>query len=151
MVWRFILVARSVHSSASDLTKTFSLGSWTGCEAIIRPGESNLTLSDRSPRSPRFVRHTNSCGSIRNRSKARSRASNTICPSMRANGAPKQKCAAYPNARCRLSCRVISKRSGSGNRSGSRFAAAITAITACRLRISLPPSSRSEGAKRAVC
>ena len=40
---------------------------------------------------------------------------------------------------------------GIGKRSGSRLPAAMTAITACRLRICLPPSTTSSGASRAVC
>ena len=63
----------------------------------------------------------------------------------------KTEVAAQPKATWRLSLRVRSRRSGSGKRSGSRFAAPITAMTACRLRILRPPSSTSYGAMRAVC
>src|SRR5438876_4824888 len=104
---------------------------------------------DRKPRSPRFVRQTRGPSSSDQSGSLRTISSKLTCPSMRASAAPKQKCAAQPKERCRLSLRVMSKRLGSGKRSGSRFPAAITAIVACRLRISFPPSSKSYGARRA--
>ena len=73
-----------------------------------------------------------------------------IWPSIRAKGAPKQKWAAQPNSRCRLSGRSKSKRSGPGNRLGSRFAAASTATTLVSFRMVFPPSYMSAGAIRAV-
>ena len=47
--------------------------------------------------------------------------------------------------------RRMSNRSGSGKRSGSRLAAAMTAMTACPCRMGLPPSSRSVGRQPRRC
>ena len=55
--------------------------------------------------------------------KAAQQRRNEISASSRASGAPKQKWAAHPKARCRLSGRSKSSRSGSGKRSGSRLPA----------------------------
>ena len=62
--------------------------------------------------------------STRRRSGIRSRTDrNTISPSVRDSGAPTQKWMPWPKARCRFGLRLMSKRSGSANWSGSRFAA----------------------------
>ena len=65
----------------------------------------NLTRSDLSPRNPRFERHSIGSGTSVKSPIRRKSASNTTCPSTRASGAPKQKCAAQPKARWRLSLR----------------------------------------------
>ena len=59
----------------------------------------------------------------------RRRAPSAIRPSRRANAAPVQKCVPVPKARCGLSWRAISRRSGSTNRAGSRLAAPRTGCT----------------------
>src|SRR6185437_15485665 len=46
-----------------------------------------------------------------------------ICASSRASAAPRQKCGPKPKETWRFSLRVMSKRPGSGNTSGSRLAA----------------------------
>jgi hypothetical protein len=70
------------------------------------------------PRKPAFSRHCNLGSSKTGFLSRRKRVLKAICPSIRAKGAPKQKCAALPNAKCRLSERSKSRRSGSGNRWG---------------------------------
>ena len=111
----------------------------------------NLIGNAHSPRSPELVRHSRlSLVTLRSLSRVAS-AVNAVRASIRASAAPKQKCAAQPNATWRLSLRVRSSRSGSGKRAGSRLAAAITAITASRFLIGLSTSMRSSGASRAVC
>ena len=60
---------------------------------------SHSTFNAFNPRNPRFDRHSNGSGTSVTFGQRRKNASSTICPSIRASGAPKQKCAAYPNAR----------------------------------------------------
>ena len=73
-----------------------------------------------------------------------------ICPSMRASGAPRQKWMPMPKAMWRLSVRVMSRRSGSGNWAGSRLAAPRNGITISPLGMVLPPMTRSSLGMRAV-
>src|SRR5580698_3462509 len=82
-------------------------------------GTSKRTGRPLSPRKPKFSRQTKSSHANSKFFKRRNSVLKAICPSMRASGAPKQKCAAQPNARCPLSPRCTSSWSGFGKRSGS--------------------------------
>ena len=68
--------------------------------------------------------------------------------SSRASGPPKQVWIPLPNPRCSLSVRIGSKRSGSGNRRGSRLAAPHTRNTADPAGIRVPAISMSAVAHR---
>src|ERR1022692_804135 len=91
---------------------------------------SKVTFSAVKPRNPVFARHSHEVPTSARLGSRRRSVLKAICPSIRAKGAPKQKCAAQPNARWRLSARLRSSRSGLANCCGSRFAAAMTAMTA---------------------
>src|SRR6266496_1302581 len=110
----------------------------------------NVTGSVVRPRKPRLPRQFARSETRRIAGMRRKSVLKAISPSSRARGAPKQKWGPQANARCRLSWRWISRQSGSAKRSGSRLAAPNTVITAWRLRIILPPSSTSSGARREV-
>src|SRR3984957_10009342 len=107
------------------------------------PDGSKRTGSVLSPRKPKFSCQTKSSVANSRFFRRRNRAPRAIGTSMRANGAPKQKCAAQPKARCPLSPRLTSSTSGLGKRSGSRLPAARTATTDWPRRITLPPSKTS--------
>jgi hypothetical protein len=57
------------------------------------------TGSAFKPRNPKLFLHASGPGSSSSCGRRRNKASNATCPSMRAKGAPKQKCAAHPKAR----------------------------------------------------
>src|SRR5262245_14657418 len=77
-------------------------------------------------------------------------ARNTSWPSSRARVTPRQKWMPAPNATWGFGLRPTSKRSGSGNAAGSRFADAIAQRSRSSLRITFPPSGTSSVAMRWV-
>ena len=63
-----------------------------------------------------------------------------MASSVRASGAPRQKCLLAPKVRCGPGLRVMSKVSGLGKNSGSRLAALTIKITVCPLLPSQNPT-----------
>ncbi len=59
----------------------------------------NVNGNETRPRKPRLVRQVSGPGFSARSEKRRTRLSNATWPSIRASAAPKQKCAAQPNAR----------------------------------------------------
>jgi hypothetical protein len=63
-----------------------------------RAAARNVTGRTVNPRSPKFSRHVIGPGPSDKSLNRRNRVENAICASMRASGAPKQKCAPQPKA-----------------------------------------------------
>ncbi len=85
--------AESVIVSSPTWICVSPLAAWS-----IKRGQ-HVTWSDKRPRRPRLSRQTSGQGSRVRSGMRRRRDWNTICPSSRARGAPKQKWLAHPNAR----------------------------------------------------